>query len=269
MKFFKAIAVPIICLSALLGVCAQQYHLIYENSFVNASDLKRWQSIEVPNDSAITISNTVMHKGLPSLKVTLHKDDALVANSKRAEVTLKAEAKVEVERWVGFSVLLPDTYIADPEPEIIQQWHDMPDLADGGVWRSPPFALSTKNGKWYLDVKWSSQRLTSNATLSGGKTYDLGPCNTGVWTDWVYRIKFSWKDDGIIEFWKNGKHILTINGPNAYNDKTGNYLKMGIYKWVWAPVNANTSHSNTNKRVVYYSNLRVGSELATYKDVAP
>jgi hypothetical protein len=269
MKLKNVVFISVLCFVALFSVCAQHYHLIYENMFVNNSDLRRWQSMETPNNKAIIISNSVKHKGFPALQVTLNKDDSLVANSKRAEVTLKPEDKVEVERWVGFSVMFPTSFIPDPEPESIQQWHDLPDLDEGGVWRSPPFALYTKNGRLYLDIKWSSQRLTSNATLSGGKTYDLGVYSTGVWTDLVYHIKFSWNNDGLIDFWNNGKKILTINGPNAYNDKRGNYFKLGIYKWMWAPVNATTSHSNTTKRVVYYSNLRVGNELATYNDVAP
>jgi len=265
MKIF--IAILILC-GTVAGVYShQRHHLIFENTFENAESMSVWANQEKPGSSSITISDSVAHSGHSSLKFILNKTDRTVTGGKRAEVTLKPEPAVKVERWVGFSVFLPASFILDPEPEIIQQWHDMPDLAEGGVWRSPPFALTTQNGRWELAVRWSAARLTSNQT-SSGRIYDLGAYQNSVWTNWVFHIRSSWDSDGLIEVWENGKLIQTINGPNAYNDNGGNYFKLGIYKWVWMP-GKDTGKSTTTSREVFYDDVRIGDEHAGYEDVAP
>lgn len=242
-------------------------HLIYENTFENPGALEAWPGHERANKSSISISDSVAHSGHYSLKFELKKNDLAVANGKRAEVALKPEPRVKVERWVGFSVYLPESFSADPEPEIIQQWHDIPDLSEGGVWRSPPFALYTQSGHWFLSVKSSARRLTSNKDLIG-KEYDLGAYTNSKWTDWVFHIRFSWDNDGLIEVWQNGNLVQTLNGPNAYNDNVGNYFKLGIYKWVWMP-EKDKGKSTTTSREIFYDDVRIGDEGATYKDVAP
>jgi hypothetical protein len=246
---------------------ANRKNLIFSNDFESSSPLSNFTDLEEAYTSSITVSDTVAEAGKYSMKVVVNKSDPIVNNGKRAEVTLYADSVVKVERWIGFSIFLPSSYIADPVPEAVQQYHDIPDLADGGVWRSPPFALETQNGHWLLVRRWSAATLTTNAT-SSGQTYDLGAYNTSTWTNWVFHIKFSWGSDGLIELWQNGKLILTVNGPNAYNDKLGNYFKLGIYKWGWLP-EYDTGTSTTTRREVFYDNLRIGNASATYKDVAP
>jgi len=242
-------------------------HLLFENTFENATDMNLWATQEKAFANSIVISNTVTHTGHSSMQVLVNKTDPIVTGGIRAEVTLKQEPVVKVERWIGYSIYLPSSFIIDPEPEIIQQWHDMPDLAEGGVWRSPPFALMTQNGRWSLSVRWSAARLTSDET-TGGKIYDLGRYRNSVWTNWVFHIRSAWDSTGLIEVWQNGVLVLTINGPNAYNDNTGNYFKMGVYKWVWMP-GKDTGTSTTTSREVYYDDVRIGDQYATYKDVAP
>lgn len=250
------------------SVCAQnRHHLLFEDTFEGPGALDAWPGHEKANKNSISISDSVAHSGRYSLKFVLRKSDPAVANGKRAEVAMKPELNAKTERWVGFSVFLPATFTPDPAPEIIQQWHDMPDLSDGGVWRSPPFALYTQNGHWFLAIKSSAKRLTSNKDLSS-KDYDLGPCVNSQWINWVFHVRFSWEDDGLIEVWQNGNLVQTINGPNTYNDKVGNYFKLGIYKWVWMP-EKDKGISTTTEREVFYDDVRIGDEDATYNDVAP
>jgi len=71
-----------------------------------------------------------------------------------------------------------------------------------------------------------------------------------------------------VSVWQNGKLVQTINGPNTYNDKVGNYFKLGIYKWVWMP-EKDKGISTTTEREIFYDDVRIGDESATYNDVAP
>ncbi|MDO6391757.1 malectin domain-containing carbohydrate-binding protein [Pontibacter sp. BT731] len=112
----------------------------------------------------------------------------------------------------------------------------------------------------YLKVVWASKAIHTDATKDGEKTYDLGPVEKDKWLDFVYHINFSYKSDGVLEVWKNGVKVVDHRGPNSYNDQTVPYFKYGIYKRNW---------ENISKRVIYVDDVRVGSENATYNDVAP
>lgn len=239
----------------------QRKHLIYENTAELPNALISWSYIEAPTKNSIVISDSIAHHGHYSFKFVLNKQDSTIGGGKRTEVTLRYKSAVKVERWIGFSVFLPASFMVDPEPEIIQQWHDIPNSA--AVKRSPCFALSTQNGHWLISIR-SSSELSRTATA----TYDLGAYNNSVWTNWVFHIRFSWANDGLIEVWKNGVLLKTINGPNEYEDISGNYFKLGIYKWVWMP-EKDRGLSTTNTREVYYDDIRIGDDKAGFKDVTP
>jgi predicted transcriptional regulator len=100
----------------------------------------------------------------------------------------------------------------------------------------------------------------------GSKSKNLGKYETGLWTDWVFHVKWSWESDGLLEVWKNGKKVIHYEGPIGYNDRRGVYFKTGIYKWVWK-MTPERDHSTTTKRVTYVDEVRIGNENATYQDV--
>jgi hypothetical protein len=224
-------------------------------------------NIEEPYASSITQSDSTANGGHYSMKMVLNVNDPLVNGGKRAEVSFAPDPVVKVERWIGVSMKLPASYITDPEPESVLQYHDIPDLAQGGTWRSPPFALETVNGKWVLIRRWSATKLSTTATDSE-QDYDLGWYDKTVWTNWVFHIKFAWDSTGLIEVWKNGKLVLTVNGPNAFNDIQGNYLKVGIYKWAWDPQYFD-GKSTCKQREIFIDALRIGNENASYNAVTP
>jgi hypothetical protein len=265
-NIFTAFGIVIFTTAVFSAHAQIRKNLIYSNDFESVGTALKWNSLEEADQNGLQQSDSIAHSGKYSLRVLVNKTDKTVSNGKRAEVTLKGDSSATVERWVGYSIFLPNSYTIDPQPESVQQWHDIPDLADGGVWRSPPFALLTQNGHWVVLVRWSAARLTSNET-SFSKYIDLGNYDNNVWTNWVFHIRFSYNNDGLIEIWKNGVLIKTINGPNTYNDKVGNYFKLGIYKWVWLP--KYHSNSTTTQREVFYDDVRIGNENATYSDVAP
>ena len=82
------------------------------------------------------------------------------------------------------------------------------------------------------------------------------PYTTGRWTDWVFHVRWSHRGDGLTEVLQNGKLVARREGPNAYNDLRGVYLKLGNYH----PGRA---------RTVYLDEVRIGGEGANYVSVAP
>lgn len=241
-------------------------NLLFESTFEEPYPLSKWPSIEKGCTYSIMPIDSVSKNGKKCVRFEINKTDPDVANGKRAELTLKPESKVQVERWYGLSFLFPKSYISDPEPETITQWHEWPDFDLGESWRSPPISLQTANGRLMLVILWAKHPV--NIKPEGSKSIDLGPYSTESWIDFVFHIKFSWENDGLVEVWKNNKLVCKYTGPNAYNDKTGTYMKVGLYKWMWMP-QYDKNRSTTTRRILYIDDIRVGNQLATFGDVTP
>ncbi|WP_299819035.1 polysaccharide lyase [uncultured Pontibacter sp.] len=236
-------------------------NLLFESTFEEASSLDKWYGQDKASTRSIMRTDSAARDGKYAARFEINKTDVMVAGGKRAELTLEHEKKLNIRRWYGMSIYLPASYSVSPEPEIVAQWHVKPDDKLGEDWRSPPIALLTKNGRWWLAINWAKAPVNSNETIDGWKNIDLGPYNRGAWSDWVFEINFSWKKDGLINVWQNDTLLYSYTGPNAYNDKTGPFLKVGLYKWEW--------QSEKLKRYLYYDEVRVGDDAATYYDVRP
>ncbi|MFD9621511.1 heparin lyase I family protein [Streptomyces virginiae] len=186
--------------------------------------------------------------GSHAARFELRKSDPVVSSSKRAEVSQRDEQPVGAERWYGFSINLPSTWVADTSAEIVSQWHQCDSGCPGG---SPPLALLTDEGRWKIDFR--------------GEMIDLGPYTTGVWVDWVFHVTWRTDSTGLLQVWRNGERILHRTGATHGGGPRSPYFKFGIYKWDW-----NTgAPSNTTERVMYYDAVRLGDERATHRDVSP
>jgi hypothetical protein len=240
--------------------------ILFESLFESENTLTHW-SKEVCRKDAITISNKVSRKGKSAVRFEFSKTDPLQYNGYlRAELKQAFKSDETGENWYAFSHYLPKDHLADPVPEVLAQWHEIPDWDLGEDWRSPPISLEIKNDHYYVKVLWASNPVNSNRTKDGELFYDLGPVDKSKWTDWVFHIKFRYDSTGILEVWKNKTKILLREGPNSYNDKRFPYFKIGIYKWGWA---SGGERSPENTRVIYFDEVRVGNRNANLSKVSP
>ncbi|MBD2305467.1 heparin lyase I family protein [Chroococcidiopsis sp. FACHB-1243] len=207
--------------------------------------------------------NSPVRAGKQAVKFLLKKEDTRIDGVKRAELRL-GEVPPDSEIWYGFSVFLPANYHQDPSSEIIAQWHDLPDKNLGETWKSPALSLSTKDGKFILNRKWDSKRVT--VVPEGKEVVDLGLYQTGRWTDFVFHVKWSSGSNGLLKVWQDGKLVVRRNGLNNYNDARGPYLKIGIYKGDWKN---HPEKSTVSERELYFDEVRVGDANARYTDIAP
>lgn len=225
-------------------------------------DLSAWRiSGNAPTTTAFPV-----RAGKYAMKTTLDRNKDKVPY--RTEVSGPG-SQVGKEYWYGFSIFLPDGYITDNVWEIVAQWHGVPDFDIGETWRNPVMALSTNGGRWTLLNRWDAKANTfaeGKRKYGGTKRYDLGKYRTGVWTDWVVHVKWSYHQDGFLEVWKDGKKIVHQEGPNAFNDKKGPYFKMGIYKG-WK--NPQKPSDAVARRLLYHDEFRMAGPGARYEDVAP
>jgi hypothetical protein len=235
--------------------------LIFSSDFEDGK-MKGWRT----SGNAPTVSQDVARAGKYSLRTSLdrYKDPC----SYRTEVS-GPFADIGKEYWYGFSIFLPDDYVPDPVWEIVAQWHSVPDLKEGEQWRNPAIALSTTAGRWGWVVRWDAKRNTfasGKREYGGTREFDLGPYQRNVWTDWVIHVKWSYEPDGLLQVWKSGDKVIDYNGPNTFNDATGPFFKMGLYKG-WQKPGVRTD--GVSKRVLYHDEFRLAGPGANYKDVAP
>jgi hypothetical protein len=178
-------------------------------------------------------------------------------------------AEIGKEYWYGFSIFLPEEYVPDRVWEIVAQWHSAPDVDIGEKWRNPVMALFTTGGRWSWVNRWDAKRNTFQSgkrEYGGTREYDLGPYQKGVWTDWVVHVLWSYKADGFLQVWRDGRKVVDQKGPNAFNDAHGPFFKMGLYKG-WG--GARQRDGGVDSRVIYHDEFRMGGAEATYEDVAP
>ncbi|RAU82007.1 polysaccharide lyase [Pontibacter arcticus] len=225
------------------------------SSFIDGtySPFYKVQAKRIHNFDATTAK---ARKGSRSAKFELRKSDSGVIRSE----SIGRQSETNRNRWYGLSMYLPSAnWSTSNDWEIITQFWSQQDPGEPS--HNPPIELFVSRGRLKLGVKWASARIHTDSNRDGEKKYDLGPVPKDKWVDFVYHINYSYKSDGVLEVWMDGKKVVDHRGPNSYNDAKVPYFKYGVYKRNW--------DSKTSKRLLYIDEVRVGNENATYNDVAP
>ncbi len=235
--------------------------MIFETDFENAG-LDPWKI----SGNSPSITREPVRAGKFAMKTSLNRRKDKVPY--RTEVS-GPRADVGREYWYGFSIFLPENYVADDIWEIVAQWHGVPDFDIGEDWRNPVMALDTTGGRWGFVSRWDAKENTfagGKRRYGGTQHYDLGKYHTGKWTDWIIHVKWSCNPDGLLEIWKDGERVINQSGPNAFNDRKGPYFKMGLYKG-WK--NPDRPSDAVSSRVLYHDEFRMAGGSGGYYDVAP
>jgi len=260
----------IVCLGLAIAAGAGA-PMVFQDDF--ESGKVDYESKYSQSGNAPAISTERARSGRYSMKSYLNRANSSV--SKRTEVSVKAPlTHIGSELWYGFSIFLPKSFVPGNVWEILAQWHGTPNYGNESLGRlNPPLSLATwksdvPRGHWSLFCLWDADPLTSpgDYQIDGSKLWDLGPWATDEWTDWVFHIKWSYSSDGILQVWKNGINVIDYRGPNTYNDNTGPYLKMGVYKG-WGDRNAPIDI--VTERTLWHDEIRIAGAAGSYDMVAP
>ena len=205
-------------------------------------------------------------------------------HTKRTEVILKGlpveyynnagqSVIIGVTNWYGFSVYLPPDFVLETSaPEIFMQWHGKADAGEDN--RNPNVSLGIYDdgNTVLLSILGDGNAITppvgSDPRYDRADNYTIGDVTSmlGVWTNFVFRVKWAYDSTGELTLYKNGVSVHSeINKANCFNDDFGSYWKLGLYKWVWD--NVDLPVTDTTTRLMYYDNIRVGNENATLADV--
>ena len=231
--------------------------IVYPGSTIFQSDfesgLEGWKQSDFDHPSSGIVPNPNQNDQISgnSAKFVLEDPD------KREELSLEP-VPYNSEITYNFRIFLPESYVNDPAPEILAQWHAVPDFDLGETWSrtGPVLALLTVDGKWTVGHQWDSREIIreqgqqGHIEVEGSENYDLGDYQTGVWTDWTFHVRWSYEADGLVEVWQDNNLVVRETGPNAYNDQIGPYLKVGLYNKKW-------QDSSLTQRELYYDDVEV------------
>lgn len=214
------------------------------------SGFSGWKQLQLCCKHSGQIASSPTRAGEHAAKFTLKKGDLYMGDRPRAEIRL--DPVPANSEWVyKFSTFVDASYKTDPSYEVIAQWWNRPDPGEEKT--IPPLGLVIENDRFRVGNRSDANPVTPNR---GGERdrWDLGPITKGKWIDWTFHVKWSYKSDGLLEVWKDGKLVIKKIGPNTYNNRIGPLMKIGIYKPQWKE---NSARSVTTERVIYFDAVQV------------
>ena len=279
-RFFCFLFLLVTCTSALSPARATE--LVFQNGFESgAIELTLWnpQVYDVVEGATVVSAGGggPVRSGDYALRMKLAKTDPVDPGGKhRSELRprpdpgeLSYRAPFGVPHVYELSIQLPADWEPDG-PEIVAQWHGIPDRDEFGVAiepnRSPPLALrmtylesppgsGTFLPAWNIVAHWDDQPVTtpdmsSVTTVTVLEATDAS-ADLGEWVDWRFEVTWDWNPggDGHVRVLKDGVEMATYEGPNAFDDDEGPNSKIGLYKWNWP--------TDVDLRVAYYDDVRI------------
>jgi hypothetical protein len=231
--------------------------LPFHDSFARG-DLSSWDGIGMRQlccEHSIQIRNAPLRPGQRAAEFMLKRSDPDVKGSRRAELRLHAAQWNQAYDY-SMRVFVPTDWVIDSVPVTVAQWHNVPDL-----WRlewglPSVLRLDIRGDEWVLELCWGSGQLWLDRNL------DLhsiilwhGALERGRWISWSFDVRWSDRDDGVVDAWKDGRLVAHHVGPSAYVDTLAPYFKFGLYVPAWKVFpNARTA---TDVRTIWFSDVAV------------
>ena len=259
-----------LCIASFLGLTAPSHGEMIFVGDMETGDLSQWKTRQLPKPDSGGVVSSVAREGNHALRVLLRRHDEV--GRERAEVMPSAHPAfpqfrnnyhLGEEYWYAVSIYLPPDWVLDDDAETLFQFHASPDRHLREPNTKPPLALGIEGTHWRLFIRGDNRpRITKSDPPQFSQYLQLAPIAPGVWSDWVFRIKWSCGADGILQVWKDGQLVAEHYGMNTYNDRIGPYLKLGIYKHVWI-----RKPTNTDRREVYFDSLRIMRGTSSYEEM--
>jgi hypothetical protein len=232
------------------GGSYQRQNLLLEAGFEGNDPWAGFVNQQHCCDHSVTQSSQQARTGSSAFRAEVREDDPAVSSGYRAELTLD-DISDTGDKWYGWS-----TYFETPTDGDewvgtnghFVQWH--PDNGGG----------SASLGLWSYGDGWL---VGLNPEGDGGADFEeLGfAIEANRWHDIVMHVNW---DDGIVQVWLNG--VLEVDRDDVdYASGPGQYMKLGINRWGGGP----NGSPDSGDWVIFYDDLRIGNENATYADVAP
>ncbi len=216
-----------------------------------------WILQSADNNYAIQTSSSISrHPGGKSYRFELRKGDVWISQysaepSFRAEINTDDFVSINSVQWYGFSMFLPNDFPIEDNRLVLGQWWARSKTWMGEVSKSPPISQNFRSGVFRIRVRHSSDRILKDTDAPTNTVFEAKNFPLGKWNDFVYQVKWSYKRDGFINIWFNGKQVARYRGPVGYNDDIGPKFKFGIYR-----------DASDQTQIAYFDEVRRGKSYA-------
>ena len=210
-----------------------------------SGDFSGWRRKLAAPYSACIVSDPVRH-GKYAARFELRDGDDM-GDGVRAEVKENYNAPLGREIWYSFSTLVPQDFPIVDRPTVIAQWHAAEDPGEAIASRSPVLAHRYDGRSLIIDIRYSEARIQRANDGISKVLFEQKYFARGVWHDFVYRTRWSYKSDGIVQCWLDGQRVINYLGPVGYNDANGPYFKFGLYH-----------HRGNRPLIIYHDDYRRG-----------
>ncbi|MDH3387234.1 MAG: polysaccharide lyase [Gammaproteobacteria bacterium] len=214
-------------------------------------NVKNWSKKRIGTSHGLTFEDDV--KGVYAARFEIRPTDEKISDGYRAELRDPYVASPNEEVWYRFRTLIPRQLLEDQDLSIVlAQWHDK--KANGAPAARPPLALRMKGGVLRADL-WNDEIFAAQGDNGDGKIlYESGDFPADEWIEFVFGVKWSPDDSGLVRMWMNGKLVAEHRGAiGYYDDIYGPYFKLGIY----------TVHDFKQPAFVYHSDYRRAANQAS------
>lgn len=193
-----------------------------------SGDFAGWDVKRIPQKHSAQIQDQVVRSGKKAVRFELRQNDT-VSGGFRSEVRDPYFAPIFQETWYHLSVFVPELFPMSPSNScVFAQWHDQQDPGDGD--RNPPIAIRLRGtGQLHITARYSAEKIQNGKPGPELLLYEDPRFKKNEWNDFVFRVFWSYKQDGLVQIWRNKKLIVDYRGPIGYNDDQGPYFKMGVY----------------------------------------
>lgn len=221
-------------------------NLVWSDNIEGSTFLSTGVSRQTSTTYGITAVSDPYYQGVKAARFELRDSDPEIKNGTRSEISFPETTNLN--RWYAYALYAPSAQFKyDSDDDVITQWHQ-------GGGKTPALCLRVKADRLYIRIL--------------GTWVDLCAFDKDKWHAYVLHINHSAGSDGLIEIWRDGVKIMNRSGANMYA-VTGDFhnpnVKMGVYKSDWN----GSGTTQTNIRVLYFDDIKIGNENATYADMVP
>ncbi len=203
-------------------------------------------------------------------------------NTSKAHLWTGHELKRNTKRWYGFSMYMPSGaggMEPDEEPEILVQWHGIPDLEKGETYRIPAAAILHIKDRLVFNYYYDENEISSTGTIKLGGKIELGKADLDIWIDFLIGIEWDPDgNDGYLEINRKNQIVgssweriikQTDGVKIGYNDISDPNFGIGIYKFNSSRLNSEGKPlSKYYRRQIFFDSFRMGSRYQS-RDVIP
>jgi hypothetical protein len=229
-------------------------NILFNENFEKGEAWKdeRYAFQQLAENYSFTIIDSIVYSGKFSGRFELKFGDKMVTQGggPRAEILLPKQDSFD--RWYSFAIFFPqEGWESDLDDEVVSQWKN----STG----TPSLSLRVNNGRLRLRIGHDPKIPTSR-----WRFYDFGRVPVDQWNEFVFHVKHSSKEDGLVEVWINGEKKVNHLGPNMYlEDGIIPRWKIGIYKSSWAK-----RQTSVNHRITIFDNVQIGNEFSTFEEMS-